>query len=168
MDRFDAASISVRSVLLVTPRVHRVTAFYAQVATRPARLLGPRQRRRIALATCAERTSSAHNRRNLPAYLSTLHTQPPYAYRQLEPPRTRAARIETKHSAPRFLLGNVTVPIDHRCESRRLKLQIKLPDVMPHLNRNAANFDDLRFRQLPRPRAPVDVPAHCRQRRDLH
>lgn len=64
----------------------------------------------------------------------------------------------------------MAVSIDHRTESGCLRLEIKLIEVVQHINGNATDLNDLRLRQLLRPRSFVDVSAnrgHGRNQREL-
>ena len=60
----------------------------------------------------------------------------------------------------------MAVPGDYDPESRSLRLQIKQRQIMQHVNRNAANLDNLRLRQFAGPRLLVDIPAHSGHWRD--
>ena len=60
----------------------------------------------------------------------------------------------------------MTMPGDHRTESRRFGLQIKLRQIMQNVNRNATEFDDLGLAQLERPNSFIDVATYGRERRN--
>jgi len=96
----------------------------------------------------------------------TVDRDPPHAHRQLEPVRTRAPRIQIKHAAARLLLRNVAVAGDHYTESRSLRLQIKLRQIVEHINCDACKLNDFRLRQVARPGALVDIAADGRHWRD--
>src|SRR5689334_3560399 len=86
--------------------------------------------------------------------------QPSHADRQLEPPRPRASGIEVKHAVTRLLLGHVAVPINHRLESRSLRLEIELRKIVQHVNGNPADLDHFRLPQLASPCCLIHVAAN--------
>jgi hypothetical protein len=55
----------------------------------------------------------------------------------------------------------MAVAVDHHAESGGFRLQVELAEVMHHIDRHAAGFDDFGFRQTARPRGGVDVTADC-------
>ena len=70
----------------------------------------------------------------------------------------------------RLLLRNMAVSRDHNSESGSFRFQIELRQIVQHINGNAAELDNLSFRQLPCPRPSIDIAAnrrHGRNRREL-
>ena len=53
-------------------------------------------------------------------------TSLPTVIGKLEPPRTRAARIEVKHAIAHLLLRHMAVPGNDNLESRGFRLQIEV------------------------------------------
>ena len=113
------------------------------------------------------KVSSIHNLHDFSLDLAAFYDQPAHADWQLEPPRSRAARIEIQHAVPRLLLRNVTVARDDHAECCSLRLQIKLRQIVEHVDTEAADLDHLGLMQPARPRAFVDVPANRCDGRNL-
>jgi len=105
--------------------------------------------------------------RQLASHFSSCDRQSPHAHRQIEAPRARAARIEIEHTVLLFDLRPMAVTVHDYAESRAFRLQIELPQIMQHIDRNVAGFNDLSFGQRARPGVGVDVAADGSYRRDL-
>ena len=110
--------------------------------------------------------SSICNPDDFCAKISAVHRKPADRHRQFEAPRACAAGIEIQHAISRLLLRNVAVAGDHDSESRHLRLQIELRQIVQHEDGNAAEFDDFRLRQSARPHVFVDVAADRAHRRN--
>ena len=100
------------------------------------------------------------------AHLSAFYCELSYAHRQLESPRPRAARIEVKNSVTRFRFRNMTMAGDHHLESRSFRLEIKLRQIVQHVDRDATKFNHCSLRQFSRPGIFVDIASHSRNGRD--
>jgi hypothetical protein len=85
---------------------------------------------------------------------------------QFESPWPRAAGIEIKHALAHLLAGNVAVAGDDGGKPRGGRLQIELREIMQYINRDAAGLENLRFGQLARPCALIDVAANGRHGSD--
>lgn len=96
-----------------------------------------------------------------------LHHEFADAHGKLESSRTRAARIEIKHSVAERLLGNVAMSGDYNREARRLRLEIQFGKVVQNVNGNAADLKHVRFRQPVGPWSFVNVPANSGDRGNL-
>lgn len=103
---------------------------------------------------------------NLSADPSVFEHQLPNRDRQLEPPRPRAARIEIKNAISHLLPRDVAVPRDHGREAGSFRLQIQLPNIVQHINRDAADLENVSFGQCAGPGSFVDVAADCRELRN--
>jgi len=79
---------------------------------------------------------------------------------QLEAPWPGAAWIEVKYPVLQFLLGNVTVPVDDRCEFCRFRFQIEFLKAVQHVDRYFADLENVRSWNFLRPRAVINVPAY--------
>ncbi len=90
----------------------------------------------------------------------TFDHQFPDADRQPESLWAGAARIEIEHAGAYFLVGNVTVTINYSFESRSLRLQVQLGEVMQNVDRRAREFDYFVLGQPASPRRFIDVPAN--------
>ena len=97
---------------------------------------------------------------------SILQDQPAHAHRQLEPSRSRAARIEVEDSVARLLLRHVTVATNYDRESSSFGFEIQLRQIVQDIDGDTADFENFRPRELERPGFLVDIPPHSDQRRD--
>ena len=70
--------------------------------------------------------SSIYNPHDLPTHALRFDVQPSDGDGQLEPAGPRTARVEVKHSTPRFHFRNMAVPVDHDPKSRSFRLEIEL------------------------------------------
>lgn len=111
--------------------------------------------------------SSIANCNDFAAKCASVHDQPPHADRQLEAPRSGAAGVEIQHSGARFLFRDVAVARDYHAETGRLGFQIQSAQVVQHIHRNAADFEDFGLRQSLGPRTVIDVAAYRDNRSDL-
>ena len=101
-------------------------------------------------------------------YFPRLDLQPAHRNGQLEPLRSRAARIEIEHVTFHFLLGNVAVAVNHSSKPGCFGLQIKLLDDVEDINRDAGDRENIHLRKKrSRPSSAVHVAAHGRDGRNL-
>jgi hypothetical protein len=91
----------------------------------------------------------------------------PNAYRQLKPPRSCAARVEVQHALFHFNFRLMTVAVDDCVDSCGFGLQIEPSQIMQHVDRDAADFDDFSLRKGSCPRFGVDVAANRSNRSNL-
>src|SRR5579863_5730222 len=97
---------------------------------------------------------------------SIFYYQPSNADWQLETPWSRAARVEIDHAVFSFVLRDVAVSVDYSFESRCLRLQVQLGEIVQNVNRNGSDFHDFGHRQSTRPPSAVDVAADGGDRRN--
>ena len=128
----------------------RVGADASSAQPSKARLLSPRQ-----------------NLNNFRRSFAVLHCIRPDGHRQPKSSRPGAARIEIQHAILRFLLGHMGMPVNHNRKSRRLRFQIKLVQIVQHVDRDAADFEHIRGRNLARPGLAIHVAANRGDRRNL-
>lgn len=108
---------------------------------------------------------SIENPNDLSADGVLVDDQHPNRNRQFESPRASTARIEIKYAVPRLQLGNVSMARDDNLESRRFRLQVKLGQIVQHVDGDAAEFNDFGFWKLARPRPFIDVATDRGHRR---
>ena len=61
----------------------------------------------------------------------------------------------------------MAVAVDHRAKPCGFRFQIESAEIMQHVDRHTAGFNDFGFRQSTRPRFGIDVAADRGYRRDL-
>jgi hypothetical protein len=94
-------------------------------------------------------------------HFAGLNQQLAYTDGQVEAPGSGAAWIEIQDAVFFFGAGLVTVPGYDDTESSGFGLEIKLCEIVQHIDCHAASRDYLGCWQRPRPRPRVDVAANC-------
>lgn len=84
---------------------------------------------------------------DLAMYSAVFNQQLADCDRQLESSWSSAARIEVKNSIAALVIGNVTVPRYNNVNSSGSRLQVECGQIVQDINRNAADFEQFRFRQ---------------------
>ena len=98
---------------------------------------------------------------SLGSHFAALDDQTSDAGRQAKSSRPGAPRIKVEHAVFRVLLGDVTVPVNHRRESRGLRLEIETLQVVQDVNRDAAGLKYVVRRNLARPLFAIHVATDC-------
>src|ERR1039457_4897073 len=101
------------------------------------------------------------------AHSSICDHEPPHAHRQSKTPWPCAARIEIQYMLLHFYLRLMTVPVYHDAKSGGFGFQIKLSQIVQHVNRKASSFDHFGLRQCTRPGPSVDIAADRGYRRNF-
>jgi hypothetical protein len=85
----------------------------------------------------------------------------------VEASRTGASWVKKENSIFFFNFWLMAVAVHDSPKACRLWLQIKLAQVMQHIDRYAINFNDLRLRKAAGPRLSINVTANSRDGSDL-
>ena len=93
--------------------------------------------------------------------------QPSDGHGRTEAARAGASRVEIEDAVLLFYFRMMAVAMDHNAESGGLGLEVKLGEVVQHVDQYAVRLDDFGKWQSACPWRGINVAADCRHRRDL-